>query len=219
MITSHPNAPEGLVQTLDTYTPSVFTTPSIILCRNTAPLVGMAYSLLQRDIPCTVLGRDIGTQLITVVRKMRATSLEDLRLKLDVWCERETSYAEGVGKSPERVQDQFSCLVFFIRSLDEDSQTVPDLIARIELLFSDDAGAQSRKVILSTIHKAKGLEYPTVFILDRNLCPSRYARLPWQKEQEKNLMFVAITRSMDKLFYISSDCWKDNETQIKENQT
>lgn len=206
MITSHPNAPEGEVRELPSYTPALFVPPCIILCRNTAPLVGFAYALLQRDVPCTILGRDIGTQLTTLVKKMRAQTLAELREKLYAWRMREVERLNSEGRSPERVEDQFSCLIFFISGLDEDSRTIPDLIAKIELMFSEEAGPN--KVTLSTIHKAKGLEYPTVFILDRHLCPSRYARLPWQKEQEKNLMFVAVTRSMDRLFFITSECWK-----------
>lgn len=207
MISSHPSAPEGLVQTLGQYDDKTFITPCIVLCRNTAPLIGLAYSMLQRDIPCSVRGRDIGAALASVVKKLRATDLSDLLIKLESWRVREAARSESLGKSAERTEDQAQCLVFFVRGLDEDSQTVPDLLAKIDLLFSDDTS--TGKVILSTIHRAKGLEYPTVFILDRHLCPSRFARLEWQKVQERNLMFVAITRSMDKLFYINSECWKE----------
>lgn len=210
MITSHPEAPEGLVKTLDHYSPDLFKPPSILLCRNTAPLIGMAYGLLQRDVPCTILGRDIGAALTSLVKKMRATDLEDLCDKLRIWLTRETAASEAAGRNPERISDQFQCLVFFIDSLDEDSRSVSDLLAKIDLMFSEDTNGG--KVLLSTIHKAKGLEFPTVFILDRHLCPSKYARQPWQKEQEKNLMFVAITRSMDKLYYINSDSWKETNT-------
>jgi DNA helicase-2/ATP-dependent DNA helicase PcrA len=214
MITSHPTSPDGLVATLGTYTPRTFQRPSpcAILCRNTAPLVAFAYGLLKQDIPCTILGRDIGAQLAAVVKKQRATSLEDLREKLGVWSAREAARAEAEGRSPERIADQYSCLMFFIRSLDEDSRSIASLLAKIDLMFTDTATARDR-VVLSTVHKAKGLEYHTVFILDRSkYMPSRYAKLPWQQEQEKNLIYVAITRAQHTLYYITSDCWSDKET-------
>lgn len=214
MITPHPTSPEGRVASLITYTIATFQRPepSAILCRNTAPLVAFAYALLKQDVPCTILGRDIGAQLAAVVKKQRATSLEDLREKLGVWSARETARSEAEGRSPERVADQYSCLMFFIRSLDEDSRSIPSLLAKIDLMFTDTATAKDR-VVLSTVHKAKGLEYHTVFILDKGkYMPSRYAKLPWQLEQERNLIYVAITRAQHTLLYITSDCWSDKET-------
>lgn len=211
MIESHPDAADGKVETLSVYSPSLFSPGSAILCRNTAPLVGFAYSLLQRDVPCRILGRDIGAALISVVKKLRASSLDNLQDKLTAWEQRESERAIADGRNPERVFDQADCIRFFIRSLDEDAQTIADLVAKIELMFTDDTnGGSKTRVTLSTVHKAKGLEYPTVFILDREkYMPSRFARLPWQKEQERNLLYVAVTRAMENLYYISSDCWKE----------
>lgn len=209
LISSHPSAPEGAVLSLGQYEPKDFIAGSVILCRNTAPLVGFAYSLLLRDIPCRILGRDIGVQLATLVKKMRAVSLPDLRAKLAVWSEREVARCAAEDTSPERIYDQRDCLNFFIASLDESSQGVPDLLAKIDLLFTDDGTNSSTRITLSTIHKSKGLEYPTVFILDfTKLQPSRFAKLSWQKEQETNLIYVAITRAMERLVYINSDNWK-----------
>ena len=207
MITAHPSAPEGLVLHLATYSPGDFIAPCAVLCRNTAPLVSFAYSLLQRDIPCTILGRDIGAQLRKIVENMRAESLEDLETRLAAWLDRELARCDRDNVSPERICDQHACLRFFINGLDESSRTVASLLAKIDLMFTDDTTTTNR-VILATIHRVKGLEWPLVFILDRSLIPSKYATLPWQRQQERNLLYVAITRAMQKLVYISSNCWK-----------
>lgn len=211
MIQPHPSAPDGTVITLSSYSPTTFCSvgreSSTILCRNSAPLVAFAYGLLQRDIPCIILGRDIGKALTDLVKKMRAVGLADLRDKLGVWVARESSKAESEGRDPERITDQYACLMFFIRNLDEMSQTIESLVAKIDLMFTDEATASGR-IILSTVHKAKGLEYDTVFILDRHLIPSKYAKRPEQQRQERNLMYVAITRARLHLRYITSDCWK-----------
>lgn len=207
MITAHPNNIEGKVEKLDVYVPSLFVPPSAILCRNTAPLVSFAYGLLHRDIPCRIAGKDIGAQLAALVQKMRAKDLSELRIRLGEWCSRETARAFAEDRSPEAVEDKVKCLYFFIDGLDEESQRVADLLSKIDLLFSDN-GSDS-KIVLSTIHRAKGLEWPLVFLLDWSLLPSRYAKQPWAKEQETNLQYVAITRSQDRLVYIQSDCWKE----------
>ena len=209
LITHHPAAPSGIVQKLTLYDASLFTPGSAVLCRNTAPCVAFAYALLKRDVSCRILGRDIGATLVALVRKLRAVGLEDLRSKLNAWSEREVTRAIGEGRSPEGVQDKTDCLAMFISALDEDSRTIPDLIAKIELMFTDDAENAASRVTLSTVHKSKGLEYPTVFILDADrLMPSRFAKQHWQKEQERNIQYVAITRAQNALYYITSDRWK-----------
>jgi DNA helicase-2/ATP-dependent DNA helicase PcrA len=78
-------------------------------------------------------------------------------------------------------------------------------------MFTDESnGASLSRVTLSTVHKAKGLEFPTVFILDFDkYMPSKYAKRPWQIVQETNLIYVAITRAMERLVYINSDSWKE----------
>jgi ATP-dependent DNA helicase UvrD/PcrA len=202
--------PEGRVERLSLYSAETFIKGSAILCRNTAPLVGFCYALLQRDVPCKILGRDIGAQLATLVKKLRAINLDDFLDKLATWQARETERAHKEDRSPEHYNDQAECLRFFVNSLDEDSRTVDSLLAKIELMFTDEANGESKsRVTLSTIHKAKGLEFPVVFLLDWGLLPSRYAEQEWQQRQERNLQYVAITRSMDKLYYINSEHWKD----------
>ncbi len=211
LIQPHPDAPDGAVLKLDTYRASDFKPGTAVLCRLVAPLVAHAYGLLKRDVPCLIMGRDIGKQLSDIVRRQRAVGLEHLRERLGIWHERESQRAlqDGNDVAAERLADQYSCLLFFIAGLDEDSQTVSDLLAKIELMFTDDSRSAAAKVTLASIHKSKGLEFPTVYLLDKHLIPSRFARQPWQKTQERNLLYVAITRAMQTLVYINSNAWTE----------
>lgn len=210
-IEPHPTNSEGQVKTLSLYSSSDFHPGSLVLCRNTAPLIAFAYQMLQRDLPCKILGRDIGAQLTNLVKKMRATGLEELLVKLESWRDREVAKAERERRSPERIFDQFDCLSFFVDSLDEDSRSVASLLAKIDLLFTDDTnGMSATRITLSTVHKAKGLEFETVFILDKDkYMPSRWAKQDWQIQQEFNLMYVAVTRAKENLFYVNSGCWRE----------
>jgi DNA helicase II / ATP-dependent DNA helicase PcrA len=206
-IESHPDAPEGEVKHLVQYTGADFPPSGVILCRNTAPLVAMAYALLQRDVPCRILGRDIGAALSALVKKLRPINLDDFLDKLQMWLDREVERAYKEDRSPERLYDQAECLRFFVNSLDEDSRTVDSLLAKIELMFTDQP--DSARLTLSTVHKAKGLEFDTVFILDfEKYMPSRWAQQDWQKVQERNLIYVAVTRAKRTLVYIQSENWK-----------
>lgn len=209
-IESHPDAPEGEVSRLSVYDGTSFTRGSAVLCRNTAPLVAFAYGLLQRDVPCRILGKDIGANLISVIKKLRSHTLDELIERLLIWEAREVERCHKDDRSPEPIYDKAECIRYFISSLDEESRSVNDLIAKIELMFTDETNGQSSsRVTLSTIHKAKGLEFPTVFLLNWGLLPSRFASQEWQKTQERNLQYVAITRAMNRLVYVNSDGWKD----------
>lgn len=209
LITAHPDAPVGIVRRLSSYSASDFPPGSAILCRNTAPLIGFAYALLRRSVPCRILGRDIGAQLVALVKRLRPINLDDLSLKLASWVDRETAKAIGEDRSPERITDQAECLRFFMSSVAPEA-SITSLISKIESMFTDMTEDSSARVTLSTVHKAKGMEYPTVFILDKpKLMPSRFATQPWEKEQERNLIYTAITRAKEALYYIDSDNWKE----------
>ena len=85
----------------------------------------------------------------------------------------------------------------------ENKNTIADVTNYIDNLFKDGI---ENILVLSTIHKSKGREWQTVFWLDRaNLCPSKWARQAWQKQQEKNLMYVAATRAMENLIEITTE--------------
>ena len=61
------------------------------------------------------------------------------------------------------------------------------------------------------MHRAKGLEYDAVFIPDANegLIPYRLAQLPAEKEEERRLFYVAMTRAKRRL-YVLHTCKRYN---------
>lgn len=200
-IESHESAPEGEVEDYGTYAPAMFKSNDMVVCRNTAPLIKLAYKLISAKIPATIMGRDIGKGLVTLINKLKAKGIESLISKLNEWRAKETQRA--LGKDPEadlsKIEDKYDIIMMFINHAGAD--TIPSLITAIENLFGDKA---IDAVVLSTIHRAKGMEADRVFILDGWLMPSKYARKPWQMIQENNLTYVAITRAKKSLFYVTS---------------
>lgn len=202
------SAPEGVVRGLQkdaegNSVPETFDPGDAIICRNTAPLIQKAYELIGKGIGCKVLGREIGQGLINLIKKMKARDIDNLQEKLDAWAQRETAkfMAKGQEQKAEAVNDKISAITAVISFLPEDSRDVATLIQNIENMFSDTNDA--RLITLATVHKAKGLEWHRVFILEPELMPSRWARQAWQQEQEQNIMYVAWTRAKLELVFLS----------------
>lgn len=206
MIQPHTSAPDGSVTYLTGYTPSDFPPTSAVLCRNVAPLVAFAFGLIRKDIGCRVLGREIGAGLIQTVKKCKTDDLKELEQKLERMRAREIAKARATFSEAAEAaaEDKYDCINLFLNA----ASSVADLIRRIETLFDDKARGL---LTLSTVHKAKGLEWEKVFILDKGLMPSKFAKQPWQQVQEKNLQYVAITRAKLHLVYINSNDWKKEE--------
>jgi len=202
------SATDGSVVTLDKYSVEDFNKNDAIICRNSAPIVKMAYGLISRGMPVNVRGRDIGKGLISLIKSLRAKDIKSLNEKLDDWVDNQIINLSAKGNREgqiESVNDKADCIRIFI-SQSAPTTTVQDLMRKIESFFSDDPNGN---IVLSTVHSAKGLEFDRCIILDRNRFFPKYATKNWMKIQESNIVYVAITRAKRDLMYISSGTWKD----------
>lgn len=204
-IESAPSAIEGAVVDWGTYTPQTFDQfrpDDLIICRNVAPVVRLAFALIKRGVSCRIRGRDIGASVVSLIDKMRARNLDDLFQRLDAWFAKEAVRLADQNNEPaiEVLQDRIEVVRIAADRLGE-TATIEGIKAEITSLFDD-----SNRVILtlSTIHQAKGLEAERVWFLDKFLIPSKYAKRPDQLEQEANLEYVGITRAKHSLFYLDS---------------
>lgn len=75
-----------------------------------------------------------------------------------------------------------------------------DFLNEVSLLTDQDQNLtdQTQRVTLMTVHAAKGLEFEVVFVvgLEEDLFPSQYCLRPGEIEEERRLLYVAITRAM-----------------------
>lgn len=203
MIISHPNAPLGSVTTLPFFSPDDFSPSDAILCRNTAPLITLAFGFIQRGVGVHVLGREIGANLVALIRACKTDDIVELETKLISRRSREVAKARATGSesSVTAIEDKYDCLNIFLQNADD----VDDLCAAVLSLFDDSARGL---LTLSTIHKAKGLEWDRVFRLDfHTLLPSKWATQEWQQKQERNLQYVCSTRSKLHIVDIESGRW------------
>jgi hypothetical protein len=181
-----------------------------VLCRNNAPLFGLAFKLLRQGIGVVMLGRDIGKGLTSLSNKLApddSTPRHIVAGKIVDWIESESSLARANGKE-ERVagiQDRGECLLAVLGGAEvRDAGGLRQMLAK---LFAREDGL----VTLSSIHKSKGLEWDLVLHLDPWRIPSKWAKTAAaagdtsQLEQECNLKYVAETRSRHTLVQASLD--------------
>ncbi len=84
----------------------------------------------------------------------------------------------------------------------DECPSVLELLKKIRAYISSD----DNPIKLSTIHRAKGLEEDRIFILNYNELPlNRLDQKDWEKEQELNLKYVAVTRARKELFLVESE--------------
>jgi DNA helicase-2/ATP-dependent DNA helicase PcrA len=193
------HAPEGTVDFLGEWNVDTFLPDDYVVCRTTKPLVRLGNRLMRAKKPFTILGRDIGNGLTSLIKKLKAKDLSELEKKLDTWHYNEISKARDAGDEAkqEAIEDRFQSIM----SLVDDSETVQGLLETIDAMFSD----KQKGVTLCTIHKSKGLEAKRVFWLNSSQCPAKWAKQDWQQQQELNLCYVATTRAMTNLTMIEME--------------
>lgn len=203
-IQAHETAPDGVVRGIDEA--KLFnerlTERDAILCRNTAPLVKTAFQLIRRRIACHVEGKDIGAGLLKLINRYKCKTLDTLRDRLEAYRDIESQklIAKGKETQAEALVDRIET-IFVIA---DTCQTIDELKQEIGLLFYDDGGDRKPTLTLSTVHKAKGREWPRVYIFGHNkYMPSPWARKDWQVEQENNIIYVAYTRAQSELILVT----------------
>lgn len=110
----------------------------------------------------------------------------------------------------ENLDELLSSIKFYERSRSEEEVTLSDYLQDIALYTNDDHRKEAPTLKMMTIHQAKGLEFPFVFItgLSEGIFPNLRTIREWKKngeEEERRLMYVAITRAEKALFLTESE--------------
>jgi DNA helicase-2/ATP-dependent DNA helicase PcrA len=176
----------------------------VVLCRTNFPLVQLCLDFIKQGRKAIVRGNDLGASLTSFLKPYQDKTVEEMDDGIDR--KRERMVEKLNKKYPDRditERHEYQTMmekIQIINILSDDCELVSEVLAKIIKIFSDDMGTG---IILSTVHRFKGLEADNVFILEPQLIPFPYNVIqPWQKEQEKNIDYVARTRAIDKLEYI-----------------
>jgi DNA helicase-2/ATP-dependent DNA helicase PcrA len=175
---------------------------SYIVSRVNAPLVRICLSFLKENIPANILGRDIGKNLLHIIKKSKKKTTKAFLEWLPKWeaKEKETLLEKYPKASTEVIDDKVECL----NILCNDAKSIKDLHDNIDNLFKDND--ENSIVLLSSIHRIKGKQTGDVFVLTDTLRS--------HSEEELNLKYISFTRSMSKLYLVYKDkkYYQPNET-------
>lgn len=190
------SAPDGKVSSMTEEAMMSTVTPGdAILSRTNAPMMPLCLSLLRKGIAARIEGRDIGKQLVGIIKSLKARSIPQLIEKIEKWGDkmknrfRNSKHAEA---QCELVNDQVATLLACVEGLTGVSEVEP----RIMSLFQDTDGNSKPSVVFSSVHKAKGLEWNRVFILRRTF---KIQQADDTVSDEANIYYVAITRAKQEL--------------------
>jgi len=199
------DAPNGvIIETSEPAAIKMMKAGDLVISRTNQPLIKCAYALIKRGIRPDVKGRDIGAGLTSLIKVLDEAinnyrgqgELGRLEFALNEWVKLEVSKLAELGDAAEgriaSIRDKADCLREFIANND----TINAMVAKIETMFSkEDAGVDKNAVTLGTVHRTKGLESETVFVLAPELIPHPAAKVDWEIEGEHNIAWIAATRA------------------------
>lgn len=122
--------------------------------------------------------------------------------------------AEDTVESQSRIEniDSLCSKIIQYEEECEEPATLDGLLEEIALVADiDTVSDDAEQVLLMTLHSAKGLEFPHVYIagMEENIFPGAMAVFgddPTEIEEERRLCYVGITRAMEKLTLTSANC-------------
>ena len=197
------HAPAGTVTKIDKQEiTKLVRSKDLIICRCFYPLIKTYFDLLCAGIKAKVRNRDIIPQLFSLLAQIVGEGEQD--------------YSPGeftdilrewyVKRKQEMTEDEVETMV--IVGLHDRIQTLNAVYVGSKCVNTGElrqaimnlSGEDKNAVNLTTIHGAKGLEANRVFHLRPDLVPHSRATKDWERKQERNLEFVALTRARADLF-------------------
>lgn len=189
---------EGIV---DILTDSAFIKDnSMVICRNSKPLIDLYFELLGLKRNVYIKGEDILTGIVRFLKPYGNHTTESAKTEMNYKIEDLEKDKTDSGKIKlYYFKEDYEMYKKLSQHLSAQYETVDSLLNKVKSLFIDKKNA----IMLCTIHKSKGLENDVVYILNESLIPSKFAKSEEQKKQEYNLKYVARTRAKNELYYLN----------------
>ncbi len=183
----------------------------LVIARCSSSLVDLHLKMITRGIPCNLVGSSLQQDLLNLLediaeqtgfeyQKFAEFSQTYLKFKQSIYPENDNGailllQLKDQTKAIEAIYNHFQ------------SKSLAELASSISQLFGSE---DDEAVLLSTIHRAKGMESERVYIAEPLTLPLLWeSQKEWQEQQEQNLLYVALSRSTKDLFLIGDAFWFD----------
>jgi DNA helicase-2/ATP-dependent DNA helicase PcrA len=168
-----------------------------VLSRVNAPLVKLCLSFVREGRKACVMGKDLGKSLTWMLKRSEANSVAGFLVWLDAWKNTECEKLVVRNKPCDVITDKYDTLVY----LTDGTNDLGVVRQRITDMFSDDN--MENIITCSSGHKSKGMERKRVWILTDGYkrCMAK-AKSEFEVEQEENIFYVSITRSIETLYMV-----------------
>ena len=181
----------------------------MILSRKTAPLVSLCLKLIANKKNAQIKGRAIGDNLkseMKLIENYPYFQWDNFNESLSMYFDDKSATYNG-SDNEEQLKENLKDKIDAIREIHRatpQARNIDDLAAEIENIFTDE----NAPITLSTCHRAKGLEGERIFIYEPQHMPMEWKNQKnWQYEQERNLLYVALTRSKSEIFIVGECEW------------
>ena len=193
----------------------------VVLSRMNSPLLPLACEMMKRGFKVGIKGSDFGESLGKLLQDIKVKDCIEVSFKLKTKLEK--LQKKIVKENPVKdytkdgryvsLSERADCLNF----LSTDCSTVAEMASKIKTLFSNCEDTSSI-VLFSTVHKFKGLESDRVFIANPFMLGDHvpWAETPEQKQEERNIKYVAWTRAKKELGFLVKE--KDDGKKAKKGE-
>jgi superfamily I DNA/RNA helicase len=175
----------------------------LVLCRATEPVLRWAFRLMQAGKPVMVRGRELSEDLVGLIHTIERregftfTKFGEHLTQYEQEQRERLRQREEHEQLVESLEDR--CMAVRVCYEHLGAKSIKDLVTKVNHLFKEEHG----RVVLSTIHRAKGSEAKRVFLLESKKLPLTWmGQQDWEYEQEQHIRYVALTRATEALFFV-----------------
>lgn len=175
----------------------------MILCRNSAPLIKLHRKLTKAGKVSYIKNVELGETFFDIIGMTECNTVECLLKSLgqhiiDTW----NTISRALNcELKECVSEEVIVNLYDIYKIIEEMSETTDNVQELAEYLKNALNSEGKEhaISLSTIHRAKGLEADNVYVICPSIIPSPLAKKDWEKEAEKYLEYVMITRAKKSL--------------------
>ena len=175
--------------------------------------------MIVRGIPCNLVGSSLQQDLLHLLEDIAEQSGFDYQ-KFSQFSQAYLKFKQSIYEQNDngtilllQLKDQIKAVEAIYNHFQ--SRFLAELASSIKQLFGSE---DEKAILLSTVHRAKGMESERVYIAEPLTLPLIWEnQKQWQEQQEQNLLYVALSRSTKDLFLIGDAFWFDGNRPSHSN--